>query len=141
MTSLRRSLSVLILAAGTGTIVIPAAAFAANRPQIEYVQVLNGANHPRTSFSPGQRVNFKIVLYAPSYKARALTVTWRVTEGDMSLLNKSSRAFHGPTRGNLYSDIGGVSLSSHDPKGTYAVQATMHVGGKMLSRTARFYVR
>jgi hypothetical protein len=137
----RRAMAGTILAAGTTLVALPGATYAANPPQISYVQVLTSAGHPRTSFTVGQRVEFKVVVYAPGYKATALSTNWRVARGHTTLMTHMMHGFHGPTRGNLFQQTGSVHLSSHAAKGTYTVQAQVSFGSKRLSRTVRFYVR
>lgn len=142
MTSFRVIVPGVVLAVtGTAAISAPVVSYAANPPQITYVQVLNGSGHPRTSFTAGQKVEFKVVVYAPSYKGNALRTDWRVATGHTTLMTHSMHGFHGPTRGNQFNQTGSLTLSSHASKGTYTVQAKVHFGSKQLSRTVRFYVR
>lgn len=123
------------------TPVTPAPLRAANPSQISYLQVLNGAGRPRTAFTAGQSVGFKVVVYAPGYRRGSLSVRWRVVVNRRTVMTGRPHGFSGPTRGNLFSETSRMRLPVRARKGTYVAQAMVRVGGMRRSRTVRFYVR
>lgn len=117
-------------------------AHAANPPQIEYVLVMNGHGKPRTSFRPGATVGFRVELYFVSRSASSANTVWRVTSGRRTDFHRDVHGgFHGPTRGNLFTQVQTMTLPRSAPAGTYTAAVTITVSGRHLSRSARFYVR
>lgn len=115
---------------------------ASNPPRIEYVLVLNARGTPRTSFHPGGKLAVRVELYLVSRSAARVKTDWHVTSGHRVIFHRAvSGNFHGPMRGNLFTQTQALHLSRGAATGTYDANVVINVNGHRLSRTARFYVR
>ena len=130
-----------LIALGLTALWLPSAR-AANPPRIEYVLVLDAHGKPRTYFQPGAKVGFRVELYLTERSAAGAKTVWRAWIGKHTLLARTIHGrFHGPTRGNLFTQTETIKLSRHALAGAYTVRVSIAVRGRHLSRTAHFWVR
>lgn len=113
-----------------------------NPPQIEYFLVTDAHGKPRTSFTRGASVGFRIEVYSLSHSLGNVRSSWNVRVSGQAVRSWShSGGFTGPTRGNLFHLTQTMKLRSHSRSGAYTASVSLSVQGQHLTRSARFYVR